>query len=44
MQEYKEFADFSVKYATQQGCTYAEARLEQHIGGGYLLKNGNPEI
>lgn len=44
MQEYKEFADFSVKYATQQGCSYAEARLEQHIGGGYLLKNGNPEL
>ncbi len=44
MQKYEEFADFSVRYATQQGCSYAEARLEQHIGGGYLLKNGNPEL
>jgi TldD protein len=40
----KDLADFSVKYALKKGASYAEARLEQIEGSGFILKNGNPEV
>ena len=39
-----DLADFSVKYLERLGATYAEAKLEEVKGSGYILKNGNVEI
>ena len=40
----QDLVDFSVKYLERLGATYAEAKLEEVKGSGYILKNGNVEI
>ena len=41
---YEDLADFSVKQLEKLGVSYAEARLEEIKGSGYILKNGNMDI
>lgn len=37
---YEDLADFSIKYVSKLGASYAEARLEHHSGNSSVLKNG----
>ena len=39
----KDLAKFAVDYLEKKGCTYAEARLEEKEGEGYLVKNSCAE-
>ncbi|MEK6835628.1 MAG: DNA gyrase modulator, partial [Nanoarchaeota archaeon] len=41
---YEDLADFSLKQLEKLGASYAEARLEEIKGSGFILKNGNVEI
>ena len=41
---YEDLADFAVKRLEKMGASYAESRLEEVKGSGYIVKNGNVEI
>lgn len=36
--------DYAIKKALMAGADYAEARLEQHLSEGYVLRNGSLEV
>jgi TldD protein len=40
----KDLADFAIKYAQKLGASYAEARVDNKVSNGFMLKNGVPEI
>lgn len=40
----EDLADFVIKYAQDNGASYAEARMESTEGEGFLLRNGNLDL
>ena len=41
---YEDLADFAIKRLESLGASYAESKLEEARGSGYVIKNGNVEI
>ena len=41
---YEDLADFAIKRLESLGASYAESKLEEVRGSGYVIKNGNVEI
>jgi len=41
---YEDLAEFAVKFASKNGASYVEARLEETNSNAFVLKNGGLEI